>query len=181
MPIEFRCTQCNRLLRTPDDAAGRNATCPQCGATLIIPTPGEIAVTPPAEPASGPPASSGEPSPFGPSVPPPGAGVASGPQASPSPYPSPTQPPEYEYQPAARGTDGKALASLILGISSMIVWCCPLIGLPVAGTGLILGIVALKGPSRGMAIAGVVLSVLGLLLALAMLVLNIILFASGEM
>ena len=142
---------------------------------------GEGAAAPPAEPGPAPPASSGEPSPFGPSVPPPGAGVAPGAQAPPSPYPSPTQPPEYEYQPAARGTDGKALASLILGISSMIVWCCPLIGLPVAGTGLILGIVALKGPSRGMAIAGVVLSVVGLLLALANAVLGAILMVSGEM
>ena len=180
MPIEFRCTQCNRLLRTPDDAAGRQATCPQCGATLTIPTLGEGAAAPPAEPGPTPPAS-GELSPFGPSVPPPGAGEAPGPQPPPSPSPSPTQPPEYEYQRAAGGTDGKALASLILGISSMIVWCCPLIGLPVAGTGLILGIVALKGPSRGMAIAGIVLSVLGLLLALANGILGAILMVAGEM
>jgi len=176
MPIEFRCTQCNRLLRTPDDAAGRNATCPQCGATLTIPTPGEGAATPPAEPGPGPPASSGEPSPFGSSVPPPG------PQPSPSPFSSPTQPSEYEYQqaPAAGGTDGKAIASLVLGIASLIMWCCPFVGLPIAGIGLALGIIARKGPNRGMAIAGVVLSTVGVLLAIAMFILNIILFVWGE-
>lgn len=39
MPIEFRCTQCNRLLRTGDDTAGKQAKCPECGAILTIPTP----------------------------------------------------------------------------------------------------------------------------------------------
>ena len=62
----------------------------------------------------------------------------------------------------------------------MIVCCCPLIGLPIAGTGLVLGIIAWKGPSRGMAIAGVVLSVVGLLLALANAIVGVFLAVSGE-
>jgi uncharacterized membrane protein/phage FluMu protein Com len=37
MAIEFRCTQCGRLLRTGDDTAGRQAKCPQCGAVMAIP------------------------------------------------------------------------------------------------------------------------------------------------
>jgi len=37
MPIEFRCTQCNKLLRTGDDTAGRPAQCPACGAIGIVP------------------------------------------------------------------------------------------------------------------------------------------------
>jgi len=37
MPIEFRCTQCGSLLRTPDGSAGRTAQCPQCGARMPIP------------------------------------------------------------------------------------------------------------------------------------------------
>ena len=37
MPIEFRCTQCNRLLRTPDETAGKQAQCPECGAITTIP------------------------------------------------------------------------------------------------------------------------------------------------
>lgn len=36
--IDFRCTQCGRLLRTPDDAAGKQAQCPSCGAIQPVPT-----------------------------------------------------------------------------------------------------------------------------------------------
>jgi phage FluMu protein Com/uncharacterized membrane protein len=39
MPIEFRCTACNKLLRTPDDTAGKQAKCPECGALMPIPVP----------------------------------------------------------------------------------------------------------------------------------------------
>jgi phage FluMu protein Com len=38
MPIEFRCTHCNRLLRTPDETAGKQAQCPECGAITTIPS-----------------------------------------------------------------------------------------------------------------------------------------------
>ena len=44
MPIEFRCTQCEKLLRTPDESAGKKAKCPQCAAIVDVP-----ASTPPAE------------------------------------------------------------------------------------------------------------------------------------
>ena len=37
MPIEFRCTLCNKLLRTKDDTAGKQAKCPDCGTVLMIP------------------------------------------------------------------------------------------------------------------------------------------------
>src|SRR5690606_26481769 len=37
MPIEFRCSQCQKLLRTPDDTAGKQAKCPSCGAVVPIP------------------------------------------------------------------------------------------------------------------------------------------------
>ncbi len=39
MSIEFRCTQCNKLLRTGDDTAGRQAQCPGCGAIGVVPGP----------------------------------------------------------------------------------------------------------------------------------------------
>jgi DNA-directed RNA polymerase subunit RPC12/RpoP len=38
MPIEFRCSQCGKLLRTGDETAGREAQCPECGALSRIPT-----------------------------------------------------------------------------------------------------------------------------------------------
>lgn len=36
MPIEFHCTRCGRLLRVPDDAAGQQARCPECGAVMPV-------------------------------------------------------------------------------------------------------------------------------------------------
>jgi hypothetical protein len=38
MAIEFRCTQCNKLLRTGDDTAGKEARCPACGGVVPIPS-----------------------------------------------------------------------------------------------------------------------------------------------
>lgn len=40
MPIEFRCESCSKLLRTPDESAGKKAKCPQCGAIVDVPTDG---------------------------------------------------------------------------------------------------------------------------------------------
>jgi len=69
MAIEFRCTECNKLLRTGDDTAGKQAKCPECGAVVNIPAGGAASVSgganapPPQEPFG----SSG--SPFGPGGP----------------------------------------------------------------------------------------------------------------
>ena len=41
MPIDFRCADCQKLLRVGDDAAGRHAKCPGCGTILIVPSPAE--------------------------------------------------------------------------------------------------------------------------------------------
>ncbi len=46
MPIEFRCTQCGKLLRTGDDTAGKQAKCPACGTLLVIPEPGVAVLQP---------------------------------------------------------------------------------------------------------------------------------------
>lgn len=37
MPIEFRCTSCSKLLRTPDESAGKKAKCPECGTIVDVP------------------------------------------------------------------------------------------------------------------------------------------------
>jgi predicted RNA-binding Zn-ribbon protein involved in translation (DUF1610 family) len=39
MPIEFHCQSCNRLMRTPDTAAGKKGKCPHCGVLMDIPEP----------------------------------------------------------------------------------------------------------------------------------------------
>ena len=46
MAIEFRCTQCGKLLRTGDDTAGKQAKCPACGTVLTIPQAGAAAGEP---------------------------------------------------------------------------------------------------------------------------------------
>lgn len=80
MSIEFRCTNCDKLLRTPDATAGKQAKCPACGKIAIIPA--ESTAT--AGPAMPPPASQ---SPFGP--PPQGVPAIPPPQPSPNPYQAP--------------------------------------------------------------------------------------------
>ncbi len=57
MPIEFRCTQCAKLLRTGDDTAGKQAKCPACQTIVTVPSAGHA---PPPQQQSG----AGE-SPFG--------------------------------------------------------------------------------------------------------------------
>jgi phage FluMu protein Com len=37
MAIQFRCAQCNKLLQTGDETAGRRVKCPECGAVLTVP------------------------------------------------------------------------------------------------------------------------------------------------
>ena len=37
MPIEFKCTACDTLMRAADDAAGKKAKCPTCGEIVSIP------------------------------------------------------------------------------------------------------------------------------------------------
>ena len=46
MPIEFRCPGCSRLLRTPDESAGKKAKCPQCGTIVDVPATTAAETTP---------------------------------------------------------------------------------------------------------------------------------------
>jgi hypothetical protein len=170
-------------LRAQDAAAGRQAACPECGAAMTIPQPGSGAAPPAPGPAPSR-ATPEEPSGFGTIPPPAGAQSpfgAAGPAAE-NPYASPSQ---YASQPQpqcapARRTDGKAVASLVLGIASLILWCCPLVGLAAAVTGLALGIAAWNSESRGFAITGVVLCSIGLLLSLANAAFGAFLAVSGH-
>ena len=75
---------------------------------------------------------------------------------------------------------GKAIASLVLGILGLFGWCIPLVGLPMTITGLVLGIKDLNSRSRGMAIAGVVLCVVGLSLSVGNAALGAYLGATGH-
>ncbi|MEA1949942.1 MAG: DUF975 family protein [Planctomycetota bacterium] len=51
MSIEFRCTQCSKLLRTGDDTAGKAAKCPACQTIVTVP---DASQATPQQPASQP-------------------------------------------------------------------------------------------------------------------------------
>ena len=151
MPIEFRCTRCYTLLRTKEEAAGRQFDCPKCGETLTVPAP-EVGLPGPA-PAGG------------------AEQLATAPTTRPGEEVNPYQAPESaeaSWQPPPRGgPNGPAIASLVLGICSLpAVCCCGLLGVPVSVIGLILGIIGLKSESKGLAIAGIVLCSVGLIFGL---------------
>jgi hypothetical protein len=111
MPIEFRCLNCARLLRTPDDTAGKQAQCPECGKLTTVPGP-EPAVSG-ASPLGG--AASGTP--FGA-----GAAPPSRPTDAENPYQAPTQygqAPRVPYMgvgpPPASRVAGPAIALIVTG------------------------------------------------------------------
>lgn len=63
--------------------------------------------------------------------------------------------------------NGKAVASLVLGLIGMVAWFIPLFGLPITIVGLVLGIKGLASSRRGLATAGVVLCIIGLVASIA--------------
>ncbi len=84
----------------------------------------------------------------------------------------PPPPPAYAPLPQSYGVSsgsshqGKAIASLVLGIIGLFAWFIPLFGFPITLTGLILGIFGLKSSNRTMAVWGVILSSIGLVATL---------------
>jgi hypothetical protein len=85
----------------------------------------------------------------------------------------------YVQQTPASQNNGLAVASLVLGILSILLAIIPIVGFIawiMAPVGLILGIIGLGKPTgKGMAIAGVVCSAIGLLICIGW----VILFAIG--
>ena len=75
-----------------------------------------------------------------------------------------------------------AIASLVIGLLSLAVgFCCGLCGSPFPIIGLILGIVAISQThDRGLAIAGIVLNVIGIVVIVAMLAVNSYFFMGGQ-
>lgn len=67
-----------------------------------------------------------------------------------------------------------AVASLVLGILSVIVCCFTFLCIPLSVVGLVLGIVAKKRGSSGMATAGIVLNAVGLALSVILIILYIV-------
>ncbi|MCI0455800.1 MAG: DUF1559 domain-containing protein [Gemmataceae bacterium] len=163
MPILLTCPGCTKTLKAPDSVAGRKVKCPQCGTVLDVPAP---AAEPPTAVSATPPPPMVEPA-----RPPHYQAADAGPpprewdRGRPRPVPAP-----------AGGEGGLQLglgiASLATGAVGLLVALIPCVGyvfgMPIAGIGLLLGlvglIVALNQKGRGIAfpIAGSATSVLGL-------------------
>jgi hypothetical protein len=75
---------------------------------------------------------------------------------------------------------GKAVASLTLGILSLVCWCLPILGLPMTIVGLVLGIKDHKSSKPGMAIAGIVTNIIGLVLSVINAAVGAYLGATGQ-
>jgi len=59
--------------------------------------------------------------------------------------------------------NAKATAGLVLGILSLFAWFLPFIGFPVTIIGLVMSAIGLKSRRPGWAVAGLVMSILGLI------------------
>lgn len=81
-------------------------------------------------------------------------------------FPPTTDPARSYAPPPTEGPRGKGIASLVLGLCSMLMWLCPLIGIPVCIVGLVLGILARRERQGSIATAGILLSSIGLLASL---------------
>lgn len=192
MPIHFHCPHCDRLLRTPDSAAGQKARCPSCGAVVDIPS-----ARPPERPPAAPPPSSPHhegrqgdsalrPSAGPPPIAPSDGGPQFGPSSAPSddfanPYRGPHTSPQAPYSPTSgrTGAEGQATAALVLGIVGLLfgitnLFCC--LASPISFVSAILAIVfGIPGRQslyRGQATAGLIMG----WITLALSVLWILLF-----
>lgn len=82
-----------------------------------------------------------------------------------------------------RNSSGLAIASLILGILSIPAACCYGIGIVFAISGIILGVVSKKqtdGHLSGLAIAGIIISCLGVFTSIIMIICYVIIFTDPE-
>jgi CubicO group peptidase (beta-lactamase class C family) len=81
-------------------------------------------------------------------------------------------PPSYGGPPARPASNGIGIAAMVVGIVSLFLWWIPLLGLVVAIVAVVLGILGIRKASKGeatnkgMAIAGLVTGILGLIASL---------------
>lgn len=72
----------------------------------------------------------------------------------------------------------KSIASFVLGLVGLIAWIIPLFGYPVTIVGLSLGCVARKNEKNGFSLAGIILSIITLILTLANSIIGVIMVYS---
>ncbi|HOV40538.1 MAG TPA: DUF4190 domain-containing protein [Oscillospiraceae bacterium] len=99
-----------------------------------------------------------------------------------SSYQQPAQQYNYYQQPGnPPAKSGLSIASMVLGILSILFFCIPYISIPLAIVGLILGIISLvkKQGGKGMAIAGVICSAIGFVIGIIIIIMAIAAVSSG--
>ena len=74
----------------------------------------------------------------------------------------------------------KSIAALVLGIIGLIACIIPIIGMPITIVGLVLGIKSRNSKNRGLAIAGIVLCIIGLLVTVINASIGVYKGATGE-
>ncbi len=170
MPITARCPSCGGTVKAPDHLAGRTVKCPKCTAAITLPAaagdPGAIRTAPPPGPT---------PAPLPPADP-----VSAGPPPRPARAPAvdedfeedaPRRRDDYVAAPSSAG-NGMAIAGMVLGIIGFLLAFIPcfgwvlaivlgIIGATLSGIGL--GTASRAGGGKGMAISGLVLSILAIL------------------
>lgn len=77
--------------------------------------------------------------------------------------------------------NARAIASLVLGIISLIVWIFPLLGFPVSIIGLIMGISSIKSEKDSFGTAGLILSIIGLVCCVANSAIGAYMGATGQL
>lgn len=93
-----------------------------------------------------------------------------------------TQNEEEEYREEdGKMNNGKAIASLVLGIVGLIAWILPLVGFPVTIVGLVMGVSGRKSEKKGMATAGMVLSIIALVACIINSALGAYLGVTGQL
>jgi len=160
MPIQFTCPSCRKALSVPEAYAGATGPCPSCGTQVSVP----VLPQAPLQPGTAP-APQAQPIAAQPLAP--GAAPPPSPQFA-TPSAMAGQPMVMPVREAGPRTSPAAIWSLVLSLASYILCLSILSAIP----GLILGIVArrsiaasqgrLKG--GGMATAGILLSLLAILL-----------------
>lgn len=63
--------------------------------------------------------------------------------------------------------NGKATASLVLGIIGLIAWLLPLVGYPVTIVGVVMGAFGIKSEKKSFGTAELIMSIIGLVLTVA--------------
>lgn len=86
-----------------------------------------------------------------------------------------------QYQMPQKKSNGMAIASMVLGIISLLLFCIPYFAIPASIVGLILGIISIRGKKdgKGMAIAGIILSSIALLIGVLIIILSAAIASSG--